>query len=265
MDLSLRWRTWAEAHRAEALGLVRVYLGLGLFARGLYFLTDSGAYFALMPEDGAGFLVSGVLLHYVALAHLGGGLLLAMGLLTRLAALVQVPILAGAVLLVHRPSGLLGGDQSFELAAMVLFLLVLFALWGGGPWSLDALLARRAETEREREEAAIAANVRRLHEHAIAPAADRSPLPPAPPIRAAEAPPRAATEHCSCDRDIHHPDVAVERHYGFPGVLPFVAGVTATPTRLTFRCRTCGEVILESSDPELLLAHRYEQHPGPAS
>ena len=165
MNALSRWREWVDTHRAEALDLVRIYLGVALFVRGLLFLTNSEAYRALMPEGGPDFLVSGVML-YVALAHLGGGLFLSLGLLTRIAALVQIPVLIGAVFHVHGMSGVFEGDQSFEFAALVLFLLAVFSIWGSGPWSLDASIARRAETEREDEQAVMEANVKRLHEQA---------------------------------------------------------------------------------------------------
>ena len=67
-----------------------------------------------------------------------GGAFLAVGLYTRIAALVQVPILAGAVFLVHWHDGLLSADQSLEFSALVLFLLVLVCAFGSGRWSLDA-------------------------------------------------------------------------------------------------------------------------------
>ena len=62
MNALSRWREWVDTHRAEALDLVRFYLGVALFVRGLLFLTNSEAYLALMPEGGPDFLVSGVML-----------------------------------------------------------------------------------------------------------------------------------------------------------------------------------------------------------
>lgn len=53
-------------------------------------------------------------------------------------ALVQLPILIGAVFLVHWNEGLLSANQSFEFSALVLFLLVLVCAFGSGRWSLDA-------------------------------------------------------------------------------------------------------------------------------
>jgi uncharacterized membrane protein YphA (DoxX/SURF4 family) len=126
-----------EANRHLVVDVVRVYLGAGLFFRGLVLaLTDTGLQ-QLTGGLAPSFTTSGVAF-YVMTAHLVGGALLTVGLYTRLAALVQLPVLAGAVLLVHWQNGLLSANQSLEFSALVLFLLVLVFLFGGGRWSLDA-------------------------------------------------------------------------------------------------------------------------------
>ena len=48
--------------------------------------------------------------------------------ITRIAALVQIPILAGAVFIVHRQDGLFALGQSLEFSALVLFLLCIVAI-----------------------------------------------------------------------------------------------------------------------------------------
>lgn len=126
-----------ESNRHLVLDAVRVYLGAGLFFRGLVLLlTDTGLQ---QFADGTtpSLTISG-LATYVMLAHLVGGALLVVGLYTRLAAFVQLPVLVGAVVLVHWQNGLLSANQSLEFSALVLFLLVLVVLFGGGKWSLDA-------------------------------------------------------------------------------------------------------------------------------
>ncbi len=129
---------WAEAHPKVWLDCVRIYLGLGLFIRGLFIITNTRAEFiqALIQRMEYPWLVTVGLLHYVALAHLVGGLMLTVGLLTRIAAWAQIPILAGA-LFVHRNEGLMTSGQSLEFSALVLFLLVIFAVSGAGPLSVD--------------------------------------------------------------------------------------------------------------------------------
>lgn len=126
-----------EARRDLVLDILRVYLGAGLFFRGLaLLLTDTGLQ-QLTGGTAPGLGLTGLTV-YVTTAHLVGGGLLMVGLYTRFAALVQIPVLAGAVLLVHWRDGLLSANQSLEFSALVLFLLVLVCAFGGGRWSLDA-------------------------------------------------------------------------------------------------------------------------------
>jgi len=129
---------WAEAHPKVWLDCVRIYLGLGLFIRGVFIISNTRAEFiqAVLQRMEYPWIVTVGLLHYIALAHLIGGLMLTVGLLTRIAAWVQVPILAGA-LFIHRGEGLMTGGQSLEFSALVLFLLVTFAISGAGPLSVD--------------------------------------------------------------------------------------------------------------------------------
>jgi uncharacterized membrane protein YphA (DoxX/SURF4 family) len=91
-------------------------------------------------------LITVGLLHYVAIAHLIGGLMLMFGVLTRIAAWVQIPVLAGAILM-HRNEGLMTSGQSLELSTLVLFLLVTFAFAGAGPLSVDNGMPKLRATE----------------------------------------------------------------------------------------------------------------------
>jgi len=138
MDLN-KWKAWAESRRELWLDCVRIYLGLGLFVRGLIlvFNVKTDLFVDLLAKSDQPWIVSGAILHYVALAHFVGGAMLALGFLTRIAALVQIPILAGAVVFVHRGEGLLAVSQSLEFAALVLALLVVFLINGAGKLSLD--------------------------------------------------------------------------------------------------------------------------------
>jgi uncharacterized membrane protein YphA (DoxX/SURF4 family) len=134
--------TWAESRRELWLDCIRIYLGLGLFARGLLLICNVRPDFFvnLLSRSDEPWLVSAALLHYVALAHFVGGALLALGLLTRLAALAQIPILVGAVFIVHRQDGLFALGQSLEFSALVLFLLCVICISGAGRLSLDHVI-----------------------------------------------------------------------------------------------------------------------------
>ena len=138
MEKLRQWIDWAEAHPKVWLDCVRVYLGLGLFIRGVFIISNTRAEFIqdLLKRLDYPWIITVGLLHYISLAHLIGGLMLTVGLLTRIAAWVQIPILAGAVF-IHRNEGLMSGGQSLEFSALVLFLLVTFAVSGAGPVSVD--------------------------------------------------------------------------------------------------------------------------------
>ena len=124
-----------------AYDLIRIYLGIGLFLKGIQFismpmaLSDlmQGSYIQLLPV---------IILHYIALAHLSGGLMLIFGILTRLAAIIQIPILFGATFFVHLREGILSTQQNFEFSALVLFLLIIYAFFGPGNFSVDRSLSK---------------------------------------------------------------------------------------------------------------------------
>lgn len=113
--------------------LIRIYLGAGLAVRGILFLMDPS--FIGNMLDGP---VNGALWpRVIALGHLVGGVLLALGLFTRLAAAVQVLPVLGAVIMLHLRQDLASQNQSLEFSALVLVMLLFFACFGSGEWSLD--------------------------------------------------------------------------------------------------------------------------------
>lgn len=123
---------WLEVHQDVGYAFIRIYLGVALFIRGVIFLANPSAITELAVEQNVGWMVP-----YVTFAHLIGGALLAVGLLTRIAALIQIPVLLGAVFLIHLDEGLVATGQSLELSVLVLFLLAVVFLTGSGPYALD--------------------------------------------------------------------------------------------------------------------------------
>lgn len=89
-----------------------------------------------------------VLVWYTILAQLAGGALLIIGLSTRLAAVLNLPSLLGAFLLLHLPQGFFmrgalrdtsgrAAAVGYELSLLVLTCTIAVALLGAGPYSLD--------------------------------------------------------------------------------------------------------------------------------
>lgn len=131
---------WNDA--SIGLDLIRIYLGIGLMVRGALFISRPEVLLDLLKQTHSWFIPLAAA-QYIIAAHLCGGILLALGLGTRLSAAVQIPPLFGAVLFVHWKEGLLTAGQSLEFAALVLVMLAAFTVFGAGRVSLDAWLPKR--------------------------------------------------------------------------------------------------------------------------
>lgn len=136
---------WIKTHGDLALDLVRMYLGIGLIIKAVYFMNHSDYLLHLMDGMGSLWFAPAILVHYVVLAHLVGGLCLLLGLFTRTAAILQLPILVSALFYVHLPNMVASVEarQSAEFAGLVLFLLALLSIYGAGRWSLDHYLGKK--------------------------------------------------------------------------------------------------------------------------
>jgi uncharacterized membrane protein YphA (DoxX/SURF4 family) len=135
MNQWLRARKWCDSHHDVFLDALRIYLGVALFVKGAVFIGNMG----VLVETVSGNVpwTNAWIAHYVAAAHLVGGAMMTLGLATRLAAVVQIPPVLGAVLFVHRHEGLFTPAATLELALLVLFMLVVFAFAGAGRVSVD--------------------------------------------------------------------------------------------------------------------------------
>lgn len=137
-------KQWVRDHADIMIDLIRIYLGLGLIFKGVYFTGHSGYLLQLMDESTGKALVTTAMAHYVIPAHLFGGLLLVVGLVTRAAALAQIPILVYAVFFIYLPKMVnVEPRQSLEFTALVLFLMCIIFVFGAGRLSVDHLLFRR--------------------------------------------------------------------------------------------------------------------------
>jgi putative oxidoreductase len=124
---------WANTHTYLPIDLLRVALGIFLFMKGIFFITNI-QYLAdlISPIDkiGGGMF----LIHYIAPAHMVGGIMIVFGLLTRWAIIAQLPILVAAVII-----NFMGEmhSQNLLLALITLSICVFFLFYGSGKHSAD--------------------------------------------------------------------------------------------------------------------------------
>src|SRR5512140_646761 len=137
----LELRLWMEKNRDLAWDALRAYLAL--FVKGVAYLAAPNELLAVMTAHQVP-LASHALAEYIAATHVAGGLALAFGLFTRVAALIQIPNLVGAIMFVHLGNGLFSPAQTLELDALVLVILALFAAGGAGRFSVDWAFEKHA-------------------------------------------------------------------------------------------------------------------------
>lgn len=123
---------WLEDNNGLAYSFIRIFLGTALFIRGWTMISDPAIITTLAGEDKTYWWFS-----YITISHLAGGFLLAIGFFTRLASLIQIPVLVGAVFLIHLKQGLLSVGQSLELSVLVFVLLLVYFVFGAGRLSVD--------------------------------------------------------------------------------------------------------------------------------
>jgi putative oxidoreductase len=118
--------------------ILRVALGMILALRGIFFLTSIQPLFHLISSSSLSKLNMNMSLAlFISFVHLLGGTFIILGLLTRISAWAQVPILLGAIFFINLNSRLSHGYSELLLSVFVLILSLLFAWEGAGKISMD--------------------------------------------------------------------------------------------------------------------------------
>ncbi len=131
MNKLVDFTTSLDNRNETGYGLIRIFLGIALFVRGWMIVSNPDSILQMGVER-EGF----IWISLIGIAHLIGGALLTVGFYTRLAALIQIPVLISATFFTFTMSGLMMGGQSLELSALVLFLLCVYFVFGPGPFSV---------------------------------------------------------------------------------------------------------------------------------
>ncbi len=146
MNVIQKVEHWGDAHHAKWLDVVRIVLGLIIFSKGIALISDTNNQQEILITNSVfGFsgMMASVAIHIVAFAHLVGGILITIGLVTRFAAVIQIPILICAILFVNISNGFSALNSELWLSIIVFSLLVLFWIIGSGPFSVDQQLKRK--------------------------------------------------------------------------------------------------------------------------
>jgi len=127
---------WSIKHQPKWLVVVRVALGLCLLAKGISFIRNSTILQEIFTRSSIPHSLAW-LAYFIPWAHLFGGFMIVIGLFTRIAVLLQIPILIGAIIFVNTRSGVYSGESDLLFSIIVLVLLIFFLVEGSGYYSVD--------------------------------------------------------------------------------------------------------------------------------
>ncbi len=129
----------ASVSQPRWLTLIRIALGLILFWKGITFIHDSSDLTSMLRQMSIGAIHenSDWIAFLITYINLLGGLFIIVGLFTKTSCIIQIPILIGAVFFVSTKEGLNRSTSELVLSAVVLILLIFFAIKGSGVLSAD--------------------------------------------------------------------------------------------------------------------------------
>ncbi|WP_276502470.1 DoxX family protein [Terrimonas pollutisoli] len=137
MDLLHRLEYWGERHHPRWMDIIRIALGIFLVYKGIDFLYNMSDLVSLMSiKTSFGSFAYILIGHIIVFAHILGGIFLVLGVLTRFACLIQIPILLGAVFLINMPGDAMKPYSELLISIIVLLLLIYFLIAGNGPLSV---------------------------------------------------------------------------------------------------------------------------------
>ena len=141
MNLIQKLQSYGDTHQSKWIDILRIILGAMLVLKGYYYIGNTDELNTLLL-DNKFHLYNYVVIHYVAFAHLIGGFCILLGIITRIAVAVQIPVLLGAIIFVNAKAGLFTSNNELLFSVLVLCLLVFFFFYGSGKWSMDAYMEK---------------------------------------------------------------------------------------------------------------------------
>jgi uncharacterized membrane protein YphA (DoxX/SURF4 family) len=139
MAMLTRFQNWNHTNQSFLLLIARIILGMVLILKAIFFISNAEILRNMILESRFAGAV-GFFTAYVMFAHLFGGVFIIIGLFTRFAVLLQIPVLLGALVFIIPQQGLAEFGSDFILSLIVLFLLIYILLKGSGEISMDKYL-----------------------------------------------------------------------------------------------------------------------------
>lgn len=141
MNMIHRIEKWGDSHHPRFLDIIRILLGIFLLLKGLGFMDNTANLKSLIETRADITVAPGLLMalvYYVTFVHMVGGTLIALGILTRFSAIMQIPVVFAAVFFINVLQSPFNTDLVSSVVALIF--LVLFVIIGSGRFSVENYL-----------------------------------------------------------------------------------------------------------------------------
>jgi uncharacterized membrane protein YphA (DoxX/SURF4 family) len=138
------FRQFVDLHHPRWIDAFRIALGIAIFIKGIYFINNSEALIEILQNSriaGWTFIVE----HHVAFTYLVGGILISIGLVTRIAIIFQLPVFFGSVFCYLTQKGFFSVFSDLAFSIIIFFLLIFFLIWGPGKFSADEIMKKEEQ------------------------------------------------------------------------------------------------------------------------
>ena len=132
---------WADHHHPGWIDPLWIILGLFFIVKGIMLVGNSDLLVASALNTKLQFIAFFAAMYSIGFL-LVGGLLIMSGLLTRIIALFELPILILEVFFIHLPTVFAPVNYELSYSIITLLLLIFFLFFGSGPISAERLLEK---------------------------------------------------------------------------------------------------------------------------
>jgi uncharacterized membrane protein YphA (DoxX/SURF4 family) len=137
-------RRFTDSHHPAWMDIIRMLLGVAIFIKGIYFIQSPDELLQILQNSkiaGWTFIVE----HHVAFTYLVGGILIAIGLITRIAIIFQLPVFFGSIFCCLTDRGFFSVFSDLTFSIVMFVLLIFFLIWGPGKISVDAEMKKPSD------------------------------------------------------------------------------------------------------------------------
>ena len=145
MNTVVKLESWADRHHPKWIDILRVVLGIIFIIKGVALIEHREQVIMMMEKSNIDLFTFSLSSQYVIAFDLAGGLFIAIGLLTRLIVLFQLPIVILSIIFIDYHQNLFALNSELGYLVLIMALVIFFLFYGSGPISVDNYISKRKE------------------------------------------------------------------------------------------------------------------------